>query len=332
MMIQLRKKVAQLVGGYRLTQVIGVSCKLGIFDLLKDKPRSLSFISKKTNTKPQLLLRILEVLTKAELIQSKSGLFKTTQAGLFLCSEHELSLKNFAILSHAPWYWQPWSNLEQTLHKGKSAFSITHGMPAFLFMNKNEQAAKDFHQAMASSVKPIPMVLKDSVNMDHVKSVLDLGGGDGSLAVEVANKYSQLKVTVGDLAHAKKYAKINIKKSKTSEQVRFEELDFFKKLKNNYDLIILRHIIHDWSDEQAIKIIKNCKKALNKNGKIIVIERVKSNQVNLLTALGSVEMMVAMEMGLERSLKEFKNIYKTVKLKNKMKYHESIDRYVFTLS
>lgn len=327
----LRNSVSQLVGGYRITQIIGAACRLDLFDQIDNGSMSLEKLSRVLKAKPFLLIRVLDVLVNLDLLSLKNRKYTVTPMGKFLCRDHPSSIKHFAIMSSSSWYWNPWARLHEVLVTGKSGFIIEHKEAAFEYMKSHKSAADDFHRAMGTNVNPIPSVLERSIRMSSVKTILDLGGGDGSLALSVAGYFSQVRVTVGDLSHAEKRAKGKIRKSPSKNRVDFKVMDFFKPILKKYDLIILRHILHDWSDDKAKIILRRCKAALNASGVIIVMERTKSGDSSRQTLLANVEMIVAMELGVERTKLEFKKIFKDVGLKATTEYHDSIVRDVFLL-
>ncbi|MBC7759782.1 MAG: methyltransferase [Phormidesmis sp. FL-bin-119] len=324
--------VAQMVGGYRITQVIATGCRLNIFDHLKNEKMSLKAVAQITKTKPQLLIRLLDILVDLQLLKLKNKNYMTSDLGEYLCADHPLSIKFFSIMCASSWYWDAWPKLPEVLLSGKSAFLIKHKKAAFDYMTTHTNAADDFHRAMGTNVRPVPTALEKCVNSKNINAVLDLGGGDGSLAVAIAEHWSHVLVTVADLKHAELKAKIKIKRSIAHKQVQFIVSNFFKPIKGKYDLIILRHILHDWSDERASLILKHCKAALNKSGVIIVIERTKSKKSSRMTLLANIEMMVAMELGVERTKSEFDGIFKSCGLNSKIKFNREISRNIFILT
>jgi len=328
-----RLEISRLIGSYKLTQILATACKMNLFDLLKDKACSLNELTRQTKANPRRLSRLLDALILINLIKKVGKAYKNDPAARYLCENDPLTLKHFAIMSGADWYWQPWSQLDQAVKSDRSAFREIHGTSAFLYMEKSKIAADQFHRAMSSNVRAVPTCIRRLINMKEVKNILDLGGGTGVLGIELARVFKDTEVSIGDLAHAKSFSLNRIKKSGIKKRIEFIEVDFFKPIRGRYDLIVLRHILHDWSDKKAIQLLSNCARALSKNGKIAVIERVKSKEDNLMTVLTDIEMMVEMEGGKERSKSDFLSLFKKTKLRVGAKqYFSPIDRTIFILT
>jgi len=208
------------------------------------------------------------------------------------------------------------------------------GIGAFKYMEGRKDAADLFHSAMNSATEKIPALVKKMMKkkMWDGATVADLGGGTGSLAIQFALQTPGVNATILDLIHGKESAIREIKKYNLSSRVSFKTSDFFKPLPRKYDLIVLRHILHDWSDELALKILKNAKKSLTPNGAIVVIERVLERKPNLAVLLMDIEMMAMMEGGHERSISSFANLFKKLDLKVVRNNWSEINRDIFLLT
>ncbi|MDH4467315.1 MAG: methyltransferase [Bacteriovoracaceae bacterium] len=328
-----RERILSLIGSYRITQALALGASLRLFDKLKT-PKSLKTISLELGLDSAYLKRLLDLFIELQLLIKVRSRYMITKSGAWLCSDTEGSLKDFAKLMGADWYWEPWGKIEESMRKGKSAFLLYHGKSAFKFMEDRVDAANLFHSAMNSATEKIPNMIKKILKKKKWDglAVADLGGGTGSLGIQFALQAPGVNTFILDLIHAKESARREISKNNLNSRVSFIACDFFKPLPKKYDLIILRHILHDWSDQLALKILKNAKKSLTPNGHIVVIERVLERRPNLAVLLMDIEMMAMMEGGHERSIRSFSNLFKKLNLKVRRKKWPEINRDMFLLT
>jgi len=122
-----RERILSLIGSYRVTQALALGASLGVFDRLK-QPKSLKTISLELRLNSVSLKRLLDLYIELHLLIKVRTCYRITKSGEWLCSDVEGSLKKFAKLMGADWYWGPWSKIEESMRTGKSAFFLHHGI------------------------------------------------------------------------------------------------------------------------------------------------------------------------------------------------------------
>ena len=154
----------------------------------------------------------------------------------------------------------------------------------------------------------MPELLKN-IDIGDAKNVLDLGGADGSLAIELAKKYPDIKLTVFDRAEIKPLCEHHISLNHLVERVRFIEGNFLERVPLEYDCIIMKHILHDWTDEAVVAILSNCRNSLRTGDKLHIIDFcVDSNSQFYTSSLAIDAFMMMVHNGQERSLKQFEKV------------------------
>ncbi|XP_010539654.1 PREDICTED: indole glucosinolate O-methyltransferase 1-like [Tarenaya hassleriana] len=197
-----------------------------------------------------------------------------------------------------------WSHLKEVIVEGGTAFNREYGMSEFAYKEREGRMADLFERAMSNYSKLlVTKFLEVYKGFGGAKVLVDVGGANGATLSLVTSKYPRLKAINFDLP----YVVANAPSLPGMEHVGG---DMFVNVPKG-DAIILKHVLHNWSDEKCVKILKNCWKALPDNGKVIVMESVFLDQTNGhddasdIVALEDVLMLVFCEGGRERTKAEF---------------------------
>ncbi len=250
------KEIRRLSGGFQSARVLITANNFRIFDVL-EKEQTASAVARKIRTDKRATEILLDALTGMELIHKKKGTYKNRP----IASRMLVSGKKYYqgdIISHSEMIWDRWSSLDRIVKTGKPA-SGPRNHTAFILGMHN------------LSVLKAGEVIK-GIGLDNVHKVLDLGGGPGTYAIEMAKK--GLDVSLFDLPETMKIARKVAKQSGLPKNsITYMGGDFLKDdIGKDYDLILISQILHMFSDRVNITLIRKCKKALSKNGKIVIHE------------------------------------------------------------
>jgi len=272
-------EIRKIWGSFRQARVLLTANNYRIFDHLK-KPVSAVSVSKKIKTDLRATTILLDALTGMGLLKKKNKRYQNTNtASRFLVSGNPHYQGN--IIRHAETLWQNWSGLDEVLKTGKP------------YWKARDHEAFIFGMHDLASLK-VDKVLK-SIGLKDVRTVLDLGGGPGTYSIEMAKK--GIQVTLFDRPETVAIAKTVVSNTtlRLKGQINFIEGDFiYDNIGNGYDLIFASQILHAVSDKENVQLLKKCKGALNKNGRIVIQEfRISKDMTQpLQSALFSVNMLV----------------------------------------
>uniref|UniRef100_A0A9I9DIP4 O-methyltransferase C-terminal domain-containing protein n=2 Tax=Cucumis melo TaxID=3656 RepID=A0A9I9DIP4_CUCME len=194
----------------------------------------------------------------------------------------------------------------------QTPFETAHGMPFWEYMGNKAKDGEVFNEGMASDARLVISVLlgKYKSVFEGVESLVDVGGGTGTMAKAISQAFPQMECTVFDLPQVVAHLK------EDQPNFKYVEGDMFK-LIPPADTILLKWILHDWSDEECVKILKNCKEAITSNGKkgkVMVIDLVLFNTKNDQDSIESqlfFDMLMMVEVGgKEREEKEWAKLVK----------------------
>lgn len=298
-----------LVTGYWISQAVGVVAMLGIADHLANGPRHCDELAADVGAEPKALYRVMRLLASVGVFaQPTPGSFGLTALGDTLRSDTPGSVRNFAITETAPGHWLPWGRLEQSIRTGRPMARAALGMELFDWYAQNPGEAGFFNAAMGNLSALAASELVRVFDFSTVRKVVDVGGAHGVLMASILRANPAIHGILFDLPHVIATAKEVIAAQGLSARCELKSGDFFDGVPEGADLHLLKQIIHDWDDEQATKLLRNCHRTLAPNGTLLMVEMVippdnrpspaKAMDLNMLVILG----------GRERTEEEFRHL------------------------
>jgi hypothetical protein len=297
------------MSGYWYTQAIHVAARLKLADLLRDEAKTAEELAPLTGTQARPLYRLLRALASAGIFaEDDRHRFRLTPLAACLRSDVPGSLWAMAILRGGLQY-QAWGQLLHSVQTGQAAFEKIHGMPVFDYFAKHPDHGKLFDEAMTGVHGRETAALLDAYDFSGIGVLADIGGGNGSVITAILMQYPAMQGILFDLPGVAARARANIAAAGLAERCRVEVGSFFETVPSGADACLMRHIIHDWDDDQSTAILKNCRKALGKRGKLLVVEGVvpPGNEPSL-SKFFDLAMMV-LPGGMERTTEEYRRLY-----------------------
>ncbi|XP_030544034.1 trans-resveratrol di-O-methyltransferase-like [Rhodamnia argentea] len=271
-------------------------------------------------TKAHFVRRLMRILVHSGFFELKDLEEADGQTGYALTGASRLLVKNnpltvapFVLPSLGARCVESWQHLSAWLGDKEdvaSTFELAHGVPGWEILNRNPEVSGLFHEAMESDSRLMAKLVVDTRGgvFDGLSTVVDVGGGTGTMGKALTDAFQHLKCTVLDLPHV-------VDGLVGSERLKFVGGDMFVEIPPA-DAILLKWILHDWSDEKCIDILKRSKEAVagrRKVGKVIMIEIVVGNQPedhrSTETQLFFDMMMMVNINGKERSEKEWEKLF-----------------------
>jgi SAM-dependent methyltransferase len=260
--------------GAMAAQAIYVAAKLGIADLIKDGPQQVDALQQATGTHPASLHRLLRALTSLGLFsETEEGVFQNTELSETLRSDQPRSMRPWAIFLGSPLMWKPWGNLYETVLTGKPAVDHVYGKPFFTYLAENPDDAAIFNAAMtARSEMNVPPILS-AYDFSHFELVVDVGGGQGALLRGILLANPNVRGVIFDFPGVVSTAAA-LMNTELADRCEVIGGDFFESVPEGADAYVLKGIIHDWNDDDALKILKNCRRAIRNDGRLLLFETI----------------------------------------------------------
>lgn len=303
-----RQQLANMIGGYYLTQAVYVTAKLGLADRLRDGPRNAGELARSTGAHARSLHRLLRTLAGFGLFaQDAEGRFGLTESSGWLRSDVPGSLCAEALTAGETHY-AAFGELLHGVETGRPGFDKAFGMPLFEYFAAHPKVAHAFDAALTGLRSQAVAAMLDAYDFAGVSRLVDVGGGTGSLLAAVLARYPSMTGVLLDRLHVVEQARGQLHAAGVGGRCTLVGGDFFESVPTGGEVYLLRHILHDWDDDRAIRILENCRRAMNGSGKLLLVESViqPGNELALGKVLDLV--MLAVTGGMERTEPEYREL------------------------
>lgn len=303
-------QLMQMLFGFAVSRAIGVCAELHIADFLKDGAKTAEELAQQTNVHARSLYRVLRACASAGVFsEDAEKKFSLTPLAEPLRSDLPGSLRAFAEMITTDWQFQTWAELPYSVKTGKPSFEKVHGMPAFDYFWSNEHAGKVFNDAMTSNSAFSSVAVVNGYDFSSISVLADVGGGHGFLLASILAKYGSVKGVLYDMPAIVSEAEKLLKSHGVLERCELVGGNFFERVPVGCDAYIMKHIIHDWNDDQCITLLQNCRKAMTDGGKVLVVEMVvpEGNEPSAAKLL-DLQMLQYLP-GCERTEKEYRQLF-----------------------
>src|SRR5262249_2776148 len=259
--------------GAMAVQAIHVAARLGLADLVASGPQSIKELAEATHTHGLSLGRVLRALTSLGIfVEGTTGRDRQNPLSDTLRSDHPESIRPSAMMLGAHFVWKPSGALEETVRTGQPSFERVYGAPFFEYLAVHSDDAAVFNAAMSSS----------PANLDAIAGAYDFckfdrivggGGGYGTLFARFLFATPRLCGVLYALPAVVAGA-TTLRQEPISQRCEIIGGDFFKGVPAGADAYLLKGIIHDWNDEAALQILKNCRRAIHPDGRLLIVDAV----------------------------------------------------------
>jgi O-methyltransferase domain/Dimerisation domain len=272
--------VIDLIFGRWRSQILHAGAALGVFDHLShDEAIGAAALAPRVGADPALLYRLMRALASIGLLaEDNQRGFRLTEAGMVLRDDHPHSLKAMALLEEGPEHYAVWKHLVPILRDGgQDGFVREFGMPLFEYARTNANYGAIFNRAMTSySAVQAQWALAALATEDFtgIRTFCDVAGGHGYLACAFLEAYPDLSAIVFDLPEV--MAETNrlwAPKLNLADRCRYLAGDMFQEVPAA-DVYLLKNILHDWSDDECVRILTSVRRASVEGARLFAIEHV----------------------------------------------------------
>jgi O-methyltransferase domain/Dimerisation domain len=310
----------KLIAAYWQSQLVFVAAKLGVADVLIAGPLTAEEIARRVGADGPTLRRLLRALASLGVFARDSlDRYRLTPMAQTLRSDHPDSLRNFALMLVDGYNWDAWGALEHAVKTGESAFEHVHGMPIFPFMQAHPDKESMFSASMASLSALENGAIARAYKFGKLRKLVDVGGAHGHLLATILRLHIKVQGVLFDQPQVIEAAADTgfITASDVRGRCETQSGDFFASVPAGADAYVMKYILHDWEDENCIRILTNCRAAMSEDGRVLVVDRVLrgANRPDW-SKLLDINMMVVPG-GRERTKEEFRRLFMRAGLKLK---------------
>ena len=298
-----------LPGGYRTTQMLFVVAKLGLADLLASGPRTPSDLAAATQTEAQPLFRLLRALASIGVFAERAdGHFELTPLATTLRSDVKSSMRPFALSYGEAWWWDGFRELLHSVRTGQTGFGCAHGVELFEYLDQHPEHARTFNANMSAMTQDEAQAVIEAYDFSGTKVLADVGGGLGTFACAVLHSQPSARAIVFDQPSVIAGGPAAVAPSGLLGRLEFVGGSFFEAVPAGADIYCLKDILHDWDDDQCVRILGSVRRAMTQTTRLLIIERViPPGNEPFAGKMVDITMLV-MTGGRERTAKEYRRL------------------------
>ncbi len=288
-----------------LSSAICTTAELGVADHLTNGPVHVSDLARATGSHEESLYRLLRCLAAAGIFEeADKGLFSQTPLSEALRSSSPNSFRAGAIMDGQDWFTRPIDGLIHSVRTGDSAFEQIFGMSWLQYFREHGESSAAFNAGMEATTVQLESPVFDRYDFSWAETIADVGGGTGAFLAGILERNPQARGIVAELEEVAEPARRNLEERGLSERCEVIEVDMFASLPFRADVCILKRVVHDWPDEEAIKILTNCRDVVAPTGRILVVEPVVTGFFSAL-----IDVLMLAFGGRERTDEDFERLF-----------------------
>jgi O-methyltransferase domain len=279
-------------------------------DLLADGPRSSAELAEAAGADEDALYRLLRALASVGVLHEDEGRrFSLTELGDPLRSDATGSLAGWAAMVGRPEYWSAWGDLLHSVRTGENAFRHVHGTDVWSYRETRPESSDAFDRAMVALTAGTNEAFIAAYDFGRFGVVVDVGGGRGALLAGLLTAHPSMQGVLFDQEHVVRGAKELFESAGVADRCRIVGGSFFESVPSGGDAYVLKSIVHDWEDEEALAILSTCRAAMADDAVLLLLERdlgppndapaAKLSDLNMLVAPG----------GRERTVEEYAALF-----------------------
>lgn len=302
--------LSRLLFGKQMTYCLSGVARLGVADHMNATPLPVDEIARKTGAHAPSLYRVMRMLASMGVFKEEEGKrFALTPAGELLKSDAAGTMRYFAMMFGDEWTTRAYEHFMDCLLTGKDGVSNAYGQHVFDVLAERPQQLDTFQAAMTSSSAMDGKAITAAYDFSGIKRLADVGGGHGALLASILQHYPQMQGVLFDRAEIVD----GVPKDRFAGwqgRISIESGSFFERVPDGCDVYIMKHIIHDWSDEHCRTILKLMRDKLPTEGRVLVCDMVVSDEAGPTPAkMLDIEMLVMTVGGKERTKDEFAELF-----------------------
>ena len=271
--------VMERMGGMVEAKVLSLVAELGIPDRLAAGPRSAADLARDAGANTDALDRALAYLVSRGLLgRHRDGRYENNGFSEVLRADHPQSMRDWARFFGSDWHWDIWNHAGRSLQTGEAATVAAFGVPYFEYLtHRRPEAGATFNAALAGASALAGPIVAKGYDFSRIARLCDVGGGTGVLLAEILASYSSLQGVLFDLPEVAGQAHATFASRDLSERVEVRGGSFFEEIPRGCDAYMMQAVVHDWGDDECVKILSKVREAMAPGARVLVIENVLSH-------------------------------------------------------
>jgi len=279
-----RPRLLELINANWTTQALATAARLQLCERLREQPMSADEVAAACACDPAAMRRLLQALATIDVVsEDADGRYAAAALGTHLVSDRPGGLGPWAELCGTS-SWPSWGRLFDCVRTGRTARQLDGGSRGLSHLDIDPVAAALFHRSMVAISHAVAAAAAHALDLAHSRCTIDIGGGTGQLLAALLQQHAHLRGVLFDRPHALADASAHLQQAGLSDRVAVVGGDFFEALPTGGDVLLLKSILHDWDDDDALRILRQCRLAMGAHARLAVIERLLPQRLAALPA------------------------------------------------
>jgi SAM-dependent methyltransferase len=254
---------------------ICAAAKFGIADQLESGPKTTKEMASLLNLHEDSLYRVLRALAGIGIFhEGENRTFSQTPLSEVLRTNARPSLRYAAAAMLDHWQYRSIQGICATVENGRTGAANVLGAELFEYLAAHTEEAVSFNRCMTDLSSGEAPAVVATYDFSNFELIVDVAGGAGGLLAAILTSAPKLRGTLFDQPSVVEQAKSDAILAPFADRCELVGGNFFEAVPAGADAYIMKHIIHDWDDERAAKILSNCRRAMKPGGKVLVVDRV----------------------------------------------------------
>ena len=269
------RRLADLLIGAKIAIALRAMAEYGIADKLADGPKPVAALAKEAGLDADILRRVLRGLAQYGVFQETAeGQFENSEISEYMRADAVPSLREAILFLNHNVSLRAWLEIEETLKDGRSRFVDVNGGPLFKLFAGDRRLGEYFAKCMINLYGPEAAKIAAGYPFGQFQTLIDIGGGQGHIITAILSQHQKLQGALFDIEPTAELARRFLQERGLGDRCRVLGGDFFVDVPHGYDAYLVKSVLHDWDDPRATEILKQCRKAMGPNGRLLIIEEV----------------------------------------------------------
>jgi hypothetical protein len=295
--------------GFWISRAIFAACELNLADLLASGPKSIEELATLSKTDKANLYRLMRALAGEGIFRELPGkVFLNTKLSSAL-KEGDDSMKNMILHQFGETPMILFSRFTECIRTGEGNANKMLGEGVFQYLAENPAKNEIYNKSMDDSSSMVALALLSAYDFKGIKTLVDVGGGHGILLESILEKYPGIRGILFDQHHVVDYTQEVAREPLIEHRFRIVAGNFFDDIPANADGYFMKNILHAFSDEDCLTLLKKINSVIAPGGKLIILETLPApDNKPSFGKLVDLMMMTGTNGGKERTAGEFSEL------------------------
>jgi len=259
---------------FAIHQAIAAIAKFGVADLIERGLHTTADLSRELSLNEDALYRTLRALAGQGIFEETSPRsFLNTPLSTPLRSDVPGSVRALFVFGGCEFVARPFQEIAYSIQTGIASRHMLSGMDSFAYLAQNPELAKIFDDAMTAFSNLVGPGVAAAYDFSVWESLTDVAGGNGILLAHILRAHKNLRGVLADVPHVLDRARERgFLGGEIASRTKMQTCNFFEEIPSGTRAYLMKSIIHDWDDDQALQILRNCRRAIPANGALFIVE------------------------------------------------------------